>query len=526
MKVAALLLITTLTLFAQVDYERLANSAKEPGNWLTYSGEYNGHRYSRLAQIDRHNVRRLKPQWVYHLERRGTFQTSPLVVDDVMYITEPPNRVTALDTRTGKPLWKYRYDLPEDLKGCCGKVNRGLAVLDSLLYLGTLDANLIALDIRTGRVRWKQSVADHTAGYSITAAPLAVDGKVITGVAGGDFGARGFLDAYDGKTGERLWRFWTVPGPGEPGNETWAGDGWKTGGAPTWLTGSFDPSLNTLYWGTGNPFPSLNGASRLGDNLYSASLVALDVTNGALKWHFQFTPHDVRDYDATQIPVLADLRIRGRQRRVVLVANRNGFYYVLDRETGEFLVGKPYVPQNWARGLDKRGRPIVIEEAIPDSEGAVIQPGMHGATNWFSPTYSRLTGFFYVNASERKQFVRTFKHSGRPPGGQFFEGGWAGPAYEKQGAVKALRAGNGELIWEFDLHSPARAGLLSTAGGLVFSETAEGNFFALDAASGELLWRFQTGGKIRANPITYLSNGKQQVAIAAGHSLFVFGLLE
>ena len=348
MKISFLLLICVV-LQAQVPYQRILKAHSEPGSWLTYSGDYQGHGYSALDQINTGNISGLKVAWIYQTGLTHHFETVPLVFDGIMYITEPPSNVTALDLRTGRPIWTYRRSLPKGITVCCGQVNRGLAALDDQLFLGTVDAHLVALDMRTGRVRWDVEVANYREAYSITVAPLAVKDKVIVGIAGAEYGIRGFLDAYDAKTDNRAWRFWTVPGPGEPGNETWQGDSWKTGGAPTWVTGAYDPESNLVYWGTGNPSPDFAGDDRKGDNLYSDSIVALDADTGKLKWYFQFTPHDVLDMDANQVPVLVDAEFRGRPRKLVLFANRNGFYYVLDRLTGEFLVGKQFARQNWAK---------------------------------------------------------------------------------------------------------------------------------------------------------------------------------
>ncbi|MBI3668054.1 MAG: PQQ-binding-like beta-propeller repeat protein, partial [Acidobacteria bacterium] len=358
MKASLILLAFALSLAAQVPYDRIRQADAEPGNWLTYSGNYNAHRYSRLNQINTSNVKRLKTAWVYQNQTTHYFETTPLVVDGVMYITEPPSDVTALDTRTGRPLWQYRRTTPKDVRVCCGQVNRGLAALDDLVFIGTVDAHLIALDAKSGIVRWDVVVADYKTGHAITAAPLAVKDKVIVGIAGGEYGVRGFVDAYEAKTGKPAWRFWTIPAPGEPGNETWAGDSWKTGSATTWVTGSYDPELNLIYWGTGNPGPDWNADVRAGDNLYTDCLLALDADTGKLKWHFQFTPHDGHDWDSVEIPVLVDGEVRGQRRKLVLFANRNAFYYVLDRQSGEFLSGKPFAKQTWAKGLDDRGRPI------------------------------------------------------------------------------------------------------------------------------------------------------------------------
>jgi alcohol dehydrogenase (cytochrome c) len=517
-------LLTIGSIFAQVPYERIRKAASEPQSWLTYSGAYHSQRYSTLDQINRSNVANLRVAWIYQVRAHHKLEASPLIFDGVMYISEPPSDVTALDLRTGRPIWSYRRSIPAGVAVCCGMVNRGVAVLDDQLFVGTVDAHLVALDLKTGRVRWDVEVADYKIAYSITAAPLVVKDKVIVGIAGAEYGIRGFLDAYDARTGKRVWRFWTVPGPGEPGNETWSGDSWKTGGAPTWVTGSYDPEMNLLLWGTGNPGPDFAGNQRKGDNLYSDCLVAIDADTGKLKWHFQFVPHDVNDIDANQIPVLVDAVFRGRQRKLVLFANRNGFYYVLDRQTGEFLLAQQFATQTWAKGIDDRGRPIPNPAAAPSPEGATVFPDDDGAANWYSPSYSPQTGLFYQNAREHGAIYYLTEAPYLP--GKRFMGATRRPipGEEGWGALRALDAMTGEKKWELRLQSPPWSGILSTAGGLVFSGDMEGNFFALDAKTGTVLWRMQTGGSIYANPVTYVSEGKQYVAIAAGSSIIVWGL--
>jgi alcohol dehydrogenase (cytochrome c) len=509
---------------AQVPYERILRTGNEPRDWLTYSGNYHAHRYSTLDQITGANVHSLKVAWMYQVRAHHKVETSPLVFDGIMYITEPPSDVTALDLRTGRPVWSYRRSIPRGVAVCCGQVNRGAAVLDDQLFVGTIDAHLVALDLKTGRVRWDVAVADYKTAYSITLAPLALRDKVIVGIAGAEFGIRGFLDAYDARTGKRAWRFWTVPGPGEPGSGTWSGDSWKTGGAPTWVTGSYDPEANLLYWGTGNPGPDFVGDGRKGDNLYSDCLLALDADTGKLKWYFQFTPHDVNDIDANEIPVLVDAAFHGQPRKLVLFGNRNGFYYILDRLTGEFLLGKQFATQTWAKGLDERGRPIPNPVTAPRPEGALVYPDDDGAANWYSPSYNPQTGLFYQNAREQGAIYYRTEVPYEP--GKRFMGATRRPVpgAEPWGALRALDAMTGEKKWEFRLQSPPWSGVLSTAGGVVFSGDMEGNFFALDAQTGKLLWRFQTGGAIVANPITYMSEGNQYVAIAAGSAILVFGL--
>ena len=523
---AAPLVATVAPPVAQVSYERILDAASEPGSWLTYSGSYGAQRYSTLDQIDRNNVDRLQPAWIYQIRSTQKFEVSPLVADGVMYITEPPSDATALDLRTGRPIWSYRRSLPQGIVTCCGQVNRGVALLDDQVFLGTVDAHLVALDARTGRVRWDVEVADYTKGYAITVAPLALKDKIIVGIAGGEYGIRGFLDAYDPTTGERLWRFWTVPGPGEPGHDTWSGDSWERGGAPTWVTGAYDPELDLLYWGTGNPGPDFIGEVREGDNLYSESLIALDPDTGELQWYFQFLPHDIHDYDSTQIPVLLDAEFEGEQRKLLLFPNRNAFYYVLDRVTGEFLVGKQFARQTWALGLDENGRPIEDPATIPSLEGAVVYPDDDGAANWYSPTYSPQTNLIYQNVRETGATYYLADATYEP--GRIYMGASrrAVPGEDPGGFLRALNPLTGDLVWEIAVHAPPWGGLLSTAGGLVFSGTMEGDVFAADAETGDVLWRFQTGGRVYANPITYLSEGRQFITLAAGSALFSFALPE
>jgi len=523
MKRFILYLVALRSLTAQVPAERITKASNEPESWLTYSGDYQSQRFSALNQIDRSNVNRLKIIWMYQIKAHHKFETTPLVFDGIMYITEPPSDVTAIDLRTGRPIWNFRRPVPA-VPVCCGQVNRGVAALDDQLFIGTLDSHLIALDMKTGRVRWDVEVADHKTAHSITLAPLVIKDKVIIGIAGAEYGIRGFLDAYDAKTGKRAWRFWTVPGPGEPGNETWSGDSWKHGGAPTWITGSYDSEANLVYWGTGNPGPVYRGDVRKGDNLYSDCLIALDADTGKLRWHFQFTPHDVNDIDANEIPVLIDSEFHGKPRKLVLFGNRNGFYYILDRITGEFLVAKQFATQTWAKGIDEHGRPIPNPATTPSPEGATVYPDDDGTANWFSPSYSPQTRLFYQNTREKGA---TYYLTEAPyiPGRQFLGASRRSLSdIEPWGALRALDALTGELKWEFRLPTPPWSGILSTAGGLVFSGDMEGNFFALDAADGKLLWRLQTGGAIWAAPISYKSEGRQYIAVAAGSAIIVFGL--
>ena len=521
MKIALFLL--SLTALAQVPFERIRDAAKEPGNWLTYSGNLAGHRHSSLAEITPANVANLKVKWAYQFPT-GQNQTSPIVVDGVMYVTSP-NRAAALDLRTGRELWTWERPIPKDYQSIgFGQVNRGPAVLDDKLYIATLDCYLVALDIKTGQQRWATKVEDYKPGYSMTLAPLAIKGKVVVGVSGGEAGIRGFIDAYDANTGTRAWRFFTIPAPGEPGNDTWAGDSWKTGAGSTWVTGAFDPELNLLYWGIGNPGPDWNGDSRKGDNLYTCSFVALDGDTGKLKWHFQFTPHDTHDWDAAHVPMLIDAPVRGKMRKLIVNPNRNAFYYALDRESGEFIAGQAYAKQTWAKGLDDKGRPIVIPGTEPNEAGNLVYPALNGATIWYSPSYSPKTNLVYV--ATREAGATYFKREADYKPGTFFAGGGERriPESEQWGAIRALEPTTGKQAWEFKLVSPPWTGVMSTAGGLVVSGSNEGNIFALDARTGKPLWNFHSGGQVSSNPISFHIDGHQHIAIAANRVLYVFGL--
>jgi len=536
MKKALLLLIlfaASTSAPAQVTHKRLLEADNEPESWLTYSGNYSSWRFSRLDQITRANAHRLRVKWVHQM-RNPQIETTPLVVDGVMYITEPPNDVAALDPETGRVFWRYRRSLPTDVRACCGKVNRGLAMYGDKLYMGTVDARLVALDAKTGDVVWDVKVADYEKGYAITSAPLSVKDMIISGIAGGEYGIRGFLDAYDAETGERRWRFYTVPGPGEPGHDSWAGDSWKTGGAPTWVTGSYDPDSNLIIWGTGNPAPDWNGDARAGDNLYSDSAIALDADTGELAWHFQFVPHDVHDWDAVQVPILVDDEWEGQRRKLVYWAHRGGFYYVLDRPSGRFLFGKPFAELTWADGLTENGRPIRKAGIDPTEEGVLLSPGVQGATNWYSPSYSPETGLFYVTAWESKGLYR--KDDAEYVAGEWFLGGAPEldlPEEPGYGAIRALDPKTGEKVWDFELVGKPWSGVMSTVTNVVFAGSHEGYFYALDAETGEELWRIYLGGAelgglggaaMSTAPISYLSNGKQLVSMSSGHALFTFEL--
>jgi len=527
----ALLACVAASSFAQdVPYERILHSQDEPQNWLTYSGSYNSQQFSRLKQIDKENVSQLKVAWIYQASRPVlNVEASPIVVDGVMYIVEPPSNVVALDVRTGLRLWTYEAKLPEHVVSIgLYATSRGVAILDHTVYLGTADAHLIALDDKTGAVRWNVHVADNAMGYAMTGPPLAINGKIIMGIAGSEAAVRGFLDAYDAKTGKRLWRFWTTPRPGDPGAESWGPGAIESAGATTWNNGSYDPDLNLIYWGTGNPAPDFNDEDRPGDNRYTCSLVAIDADTGKLKWYFQFSPHENHDWDSDEPPVLFNAKIDGKPRRLVGFANRNGFYYVLDRTDGKFIAGVPFVKETWAKGLDANGRPILAPNQQPTlGTGTLVYPSITGGVDWTSPSYSPDTGLFYVSAHETGAYYikGTGKIEPGPPKGIVGGGGIRALVGEQSyGAIRALDATTGKLRWQFKLLSPAWVPILSTAGGLVFSGTDEGNFFALDADTGTPLWQFYMGHSARSNPTTYEVDGKQYVFESAGNIFIAFSL--
>lgn len=516
--------------YAQTSYEQLLADEENGDDWLSYSGGYKSERFSPLAQISPANVSQLKVMWAYQMQAAGIAgaglqETTPLVANGIMYLTEAPSSVTALDARTGNLLWHWKPDISEEVLNIgFPRINRGVALLDDSVFVATLDARLFALDAISGAVRWEAKVADNSVGFSLTLAPLALDGKIIVGVSGAEAGIRGFIDAYDSNTGERLWRTFTVPEPGEAGSETWQGEAWQTGGGSTWLTGSFDAELNTLYWTTGNPAPDWNGDLRPGDNLFTCAVLALDPDTGEMLWHFQYTPHDTHDWDANQIPVLIDGEFEGEQRKLLALANRNAFYYLIDRETGEYLLGEEYSYQTWAEGIDDFGRPIVKPNTEPTREGNLVWPSLQGATNWFSPSYNPNTGQFFV--PNRRMGAIYYKADAEyTPGAPFLGGGeQALDGDQATGAIVALNAMTGKQEWEFELLTPPWSGVMATAGGLVFGSSAEGVFFALDSASGNPLWNFNSGAHIRTNPMGFAVDDNQRVAIVGGRTLFVFGL--
>jgi alcohol dehydrogenase (cytochrome c) len=522
---------------AQVTFDRLLRSQREPQNWLTYNGNLGSTHHSSLDQINAANVANLDLKWVSQAQSLEKYEATPLVVDGVMYVTEPPNTVVAMDTRTGRPFWIYQHPMPETTYVCCGNINRGVAILGNTIYLGTLDAQLVALDASTGRKKWATKVADYTQGYAVTVAPLVVKDKIIVGPAGGERGISGFLAAYDAETGKQVWRFNTIPHPGEPGNETWPGDSWKTGGGSVWVTGSYDPEANLIYWGIGNPGPDWNPEVRKGANLYADCVVALDADGGKLKWYYQFTPNDEWDFDSVQVPVLADLSWKGKPRKTMLWGNRNGFFYTLDRTSGQFLQGKAFVKQTWAVGIDEYGKPIKAPGKSPSVSGTDVWPGVQGGTNWYAPSFSPHTGLFYVTAWE-DYHTNYFTWDQEYEAGKSYTGGGARgpiPSLRREpflkwgpewgyGVVRALNPTTGEKVWDYKMRDVSDGGILTTASDLLFAGNREGYFFVLDAKTGKELWKKYLGSQVAASPITYTVDGVQYVSVAAGHSMFTFGL--
>lgn len=537
--VACVLLCGSLSA-QQVSFDRILHADREPQNWISYSGTVLNQRHSLLTQITPANVRNLDLQWVWQAKSLEKFEATALAVDGVLYTLQGPPvqgayQVAALDATSGRPFWTLEYKPAIEARPCCGRVSRGLAILGDTLFMGTIDARLLAIDARTGRILWNVAAArlgeKPTDKYAITHAPLIVKDKVIVGLAGGDFGVRGYIAAFDSNNGRELWRFYTIPGPGEPGNDTWSGDSWKTGGAGVWNSGAYDVDTNMVYFGTGNPAPNWDGRSRLGDNLYSDSVVALDADTGALKWHYQFTPHDEIDYDSTQVPILVDMEWLGRPRKLMLWANRNGVAYVLDRVTGQFLLGKPYVRVNWMEGFEKDGRPRRVPGKIPTPEGELIMPTVLGATNWSPPSFSPKTGLFYVALWENTGTYAFLGQSPRAagiPGGTGMGQATLTPNLKKEdegyGAIRALDPKTLEKKWEFKMNDVTWGGVLTTASDVLFSGGKEGYFFALDARTGALLWKTALGGQINSGPMSYAVNGRQYVTVAAGNALFCFAL--
>jgi PQQ-dependent dehydrogenase (methanol/ethanol family) len=506
--------------------ERIQNASAEPQNWLTYWGNYQGTHFSALQQINPTNVSKLQARWAVQMPGDSIVEATPLVVDGIMYTAGMPGDIYALNAKTGLQIWKFQRKQKVVNPYESNRYNRGVAMLGNRLFTGSLDAALIAIDARTGRQLWETQVADTMEGYSITASPLVVKDKIIVGVAGGEHGIRGFVDAYDPATGKRLWRFYTTPGPGEFGNDTWKGDSWKRGGAPTWLTGSYDPDSDTLFWTTGNPGPDMDGEVRRGDNLFSCSVLALDPNTGKRKWHYQFTPNDSHDWDSTEDVILADKVFNGQKRKVLMHADRNGFFYVLDRTNGKLLLGKPFVKQTWNVGFDENGRPKLAPGFDSTPGGSDVYPGLGGGTNWQSPSYDASSGWLYLSYMESgNRYIR--QTSDYEPGKQYW-GGRGGPLPEPSTAgIRALDTETGAVKWDFPISQGSlSSGVLATSGGVVFAASSEGNLIALDSKTGKFLWRFQAGASIASSPMSYAVDGKQFVAVSAGGVLYSFALPE
>jgi alcohol dehydrogenase (cytochrome c) len=495
-------------------------------NWTSYNGDYTGRRFSSLHEISAANVAQLRAAWSFHPGNSQRLEATPVVVRGVMYVTSA-NDVFALDARTGRVVWHHQRPVSAGLlDDAAAHKNRGVAVWEHSVYVETDDAHLLALDARSGNLLWDVPYADKVKHYGATSAPLVVKGAVIVGTSGGDSGVRGFVASYDAASGKLNWRLWTIPGPGEFGSSSWPGDSYLHGGGTTWMPGTYDPELDTLYWTTSNAAPDFVGDSRPGDDLYTSCVLAIDPTTGKLKWHFQFTPHDLYDYDANESPVLVDTEENGAVRRLLVQANRNGFFYVLDRSNGKFLRATPFVEKlTWAKGVDASGRPV-LSGRIPTREGTLICPGINGATNWFSPSYNPDTRLFYVMALEN---CNLFFASARRfvQGETYYDTGTKLPPEElQQKILLALSVDDGKTVWRYPQlgEGDSWGGTLTTAGGLLFFADDAGSLEAVEATTGRALWHFSTGQRISASPMTYAVDGLQYVALCAGSDVFSFAL--
>ncbi len=498
--------------------EGLAN----PEHWLQYGGSYQNDRHSPITELSPANIDKLQFAWGFPTGTTGQFSVSPVIYDGIMYVTSSYNRIFALNAATGEMYWRYDHPQPTDLRLCCGPANRGVAIIGDKVLMATLDARLLAFDRLSGEILWDTQIIDYALGFSATSAPLIVKDMAIIGIGGGEFGVRGFFDAYDVNTGERRWRHYTVPAEGEPGSETWSGTSYRTGGAPAWTIGAYDTELDTLYWTTGNPSPDWNGDARLGDNLYSDSVLALDPDTGVMKWYYQFTPHDVWDYDGNTHLFLVDLQEGSQTVKALVQANRNGFFYAINRETGAFLRATPYVEQlNWVLGMAADGRPEVNPEALPTEEPVFrVCPGVLGGMNGaVAGALNPDLGLAFIPVIESCQLMQ--KGISIYVAGQPFMGGTPIPVDvtddSNYGHVSAIDYQTGEVRWRYMDEEPMMAGVLSTAGGLVISGSQTGHAFALNAATGEELWRFRLGGGIRSQPVAYQVDGETYVAIGSGN---------
>ena len=514
---------------ALIDVRPADLAAKPPAaNWLSYNGDYTGRRYSRLAEINLTNVSQLRAQWVFHARNSDRLEVTPIVVDGLMFVTAA-NDAFALEARTGRVVWHHSHPTSEGLIDDASRhINRGVGLWQNRVYMETDNAHLLCLDARSGNLIWDVAYADWNKNYGATSAPLLVKDKVLVGTSGGDDGVRGFVAAYEAMTGKLAWRFWTVPTPGEFGSESWPRDLYLHGGGTTWMPGTYDPELNLIFWTTSNPAPDFEGSVRPGDDLYTDCVLAIDPDTGKLKWYFQFTPHDLFDYDATETPILVDAVYRGQPRKLLVQANRNGFIYVLDRSNGKFLSAFPFVTKlNWAKGIDAQGRPIRTE-VMPTPAGSRICPGYAGATNWFAPSYNESTHFIYFMALEEcetffsKPEPETFKE-----GQMLYSTGVKRiPGESSQKILLAYNLETETLAWKYPQAGQGHSsgGTMTTAGGLLFFGDDAESFEAVDAATGKPMWHFNTGQGMTASPMSYSVGGKQFVAIAAGSDVFSFAL--
>ncbi|TDJ40409.1 MAG: PQQ-dependent dehydrogenase, methanol/ethanol family [Gammaproteobacteria bacterium] len=505
-----------------VTQEKLNASHTAKSSWLHYYGDYRGYRHSAIDNITPQTVGNLEFAWGMAAGTQGPFETSPVVYDGIMYVTTSYNRLIAVNPGSGEVIWRYDYQNPEDLRICCGPNNRGVAIGGDLVVMGTLDAKLLAFHRLTGALVWETVITPYQRGFSVTGAPLIANGRVFIGVGGGEYGIRGFFDAYDLATGERLWRHYTIPTDGEPGVETWAGESYRIGGSPTWNTGTYDPETDTIFWATGNPGPDWNGDDREGDNLYSDSLLAVDPETGELKWYFQFTPHDIWDYDGNTQIILLDVEVNGEMVKVVGHADRNGYYYLINRENGSYILAEPYVAEiNWAT-IDETGRPVVRPGAIPTGTHTDrVCPGHAGGMNAaYTGAYNPNTGLYYVNSIESCEIIEKgmaiFIEGSTYLGGSFQSvDAEAGTGY---GDLVAIDASSGEVAWRHREANGLLSGVVSTEGGVLFTGTVDGRFLALDAATGEVSWEKRVGSIVRGQPIVYEYEGDSYVAIATGGS--------
>ena len=504
--------------------ERFREVQPETG-WASYNGDPGGNRYTTLTQINKETVSRLAPRWLFSVPDAGQLQVTPIVVDGIMYVSAP-NECYALDAGNGRRLWQYKRTKTKGV--VAGHANRGVAVAGNRVFMMTDHAHLIALDRFTGELMWDTTLDDWRKNYAASSAPLTAGNLVITGVSGGEHGANGFVAAFDQATGKEVWRFWTVPKPGEPGSETWSGKDIEHGGAPTWFTGSYDPTLDLVYWPTGNPTKEYNGDDRRGDNLYASSILALERTTGKLKWYYQFTPHDLWDWDATQTSVLVDADWQGQARQLMLHANRNGFFYVFDRQDGKLLLARPFVKNlTWASGIGADGRPVKLPNQEPTPAGTKVCPSQDGATNWYSPSFNPATGLYYLQTFE-KCSIYTKRDQGEWESGKSYLGGSQKTASDPkpQRILRAIDIRTGAIAWEMPQVGQGNSwgGTLATATGLVIVAEDGGGLMAVDAVSGKPLWHFQTNQSWKASPMTYMFDRKQYVAIAAGSNILAFAL--